>query len=133
MLKSAMVALVLLLHNPPTHAAEPTPSLLEYSGIAFSLAQARGDSIVVIVSDSDACSVCDEQQDALLDALSALGISQLHTFVADIETDTKFSQAYKVTQPATIILFADGAEVGRVVGVSDFVSLCGQLLSRLLT
>lgn len=131
--KAAFLALTCLLHSLPAHASDSTTSLPEYSGIAFSIAQARGETIVVIVSDTDACTVCEEQEDALLDALSVLGISQPRTFVADIETDTKFSQAYNVTQPATMILFADGAEVGRVVGVSDFSSLCTQLLSRLLT
>lgn len=128
----AVLGLFCLLHSPPSYASERALSFSNYSGVDFSIALSRGDTIAVIVSDRDDCSICEEQEDALEDALSILGIFQLRTFVADFERDIKFSQTYKVTQPATIVLFANGAEVGRVTGTSDFDSLCSQLLGHLL-
>lgn len=112
-------------------AADP-PAFRSYSGIEFTVAQARGEPIIVLVGEGDACTICEQQLVVLTDVLSLPDFQEVRTFWVDIDRDAQFLKAYRVNQPSTIILFRDGGEVGRVVGMTGLGALCGLLTTGLL-
>ena len=125
-------AVICLFPLANSEAVANPPAFTAYSGIAFTVAQSRGDPIIVLVGNAESCTICEQQFVTLTEVLSLPDFQAVQTFQVDFDRDDKFLKAFRVSGPSTIIMFRDGKEVGLVSGMTDRGALCGLLAKGLL-
>ncbi len=82
---------------------------------AFDAAIKAGGPVLVDVS-ATWCVTCHAQEAVLADLMKSPPYSAYKTFVIDYDTEKSIMRAFGTQQRSTLIVYKDGAEVGRLTG-----------------
>ena len=92
-------------------AAERVP----FDRAAFDAAVAAGGPVLIDVF-APWCSTCRAQSAVLADLFSRPQFADFKVFVIDYDSEKDIMRSFGVQQRSTLIAFAGGVEVGRVIG-----------------
>lgn len=86
---------------------------------------------VALLFAADWCATCSAERAVLDELLAEPRFRELTVFVADYDLERALRRTHRVAQQSTIIVFKDGHEVGRAIGLVRKDTL-GDLLAKAL-
>jgi thiol-disulfide isomerase/thioredoxin len=86
---------------------------------------------VALLFAADWCSTCSAEKAVLEELLAEPRFRELTVFVADYDAERALRRTYRVVQQSTIIVFKNGHEAGRAIGLVRKDAL-GDLLAKAL-
>ncbi len=109
----AGVALAVTLLAPSARAEPPAPSA--FDATSFNAAVAAGKPVLVDIT-AGWCPTCRAQKAVFADLLQEPRYAGLTIFEVDFDTRKDVVRAFGAQRQSTLIVFAEGREVGRSVG-----------------
>ena len=100
----------------------------EEPGFKAALAQ-RGGLVLALVADW--CTTCSRQEAVVAELLGDPRFKDLTVIVADFDREVELRRRFRVVVQGTFIVFKDGREAGRSIGVTDKAAIAA-LFSRAL-
>lgn len=94
------------------HAAGEVP----YESARFEADVGQGRPVALLFA-ADWCATCSAEKAVLDELLAEPRFRELTVFVADYDLERALRRTHRVAQQSTIIVFKDGHEVGRAVGL----------------
>jgi thiol:disulfide interchange protein len=89
-----------------------------YDAAQFEKLKAEGKPVAVAFH-ADWCGTCKAQKPALHDALNTQELKDVTLFVVNFDREKKLVKSLNVLGQSTIVVFKEGKEVGRSIGVVD--------------
>lgn len=109
-----LVVLALFFTATAAHAG----SLKPYEASAFEQAVSAGKTVIVHVH-ADWCPVCHRQVPALQSLADDPAMADAEFIQVNFDKDRDFLQANRIPSQSVILVFKDGREVERLIGVTD--------------
>jgi thiol-disulfide isomerase/thioredoxin len=100
-----------------------------YEPGSFEQAIASGPAIVHVYADW--CPVCRAQKPVLATLAKDPALAGVKFFIVDFDKDRQFLRTYRVGNQSVILLFKNGKEAARLVGITDAETIRGRLLGAL--
>jgi thioredoxin 1 len=100
-----------------------------YESRQFEEALASGPVIAHVYADW--CPVCRAQKPVLATLAKDQALSGVKVFTVNFDKDRHFLRTYRVGNQSVILLFKDGQEAIRLIGITDAESIRARLLGAL--
>jgi thioredoxin 1 len=100
-----------------------------YEPRSFEEALASGPALVHVYADW--CPVCRAQKPVLATLAKDPALSGVKFFTVDFDKDRQFLRTYRVGNQSVILLFKDGQEAVRLIGITDAEGIRARLLGAL--
>src|SRR5512145_371759 len=100
-----------------------------YEPRSFEEALASGPAIVHVYADW--CPVCRAQKPVLATLAKDQALSRVKFFTVDFDKDRQFLRTYRVGNQSVILLFKDGQEAIRLIGITEPDTIRTRLLGAL--
>jgi thioredoxin 1 len=121
----AAFAIILTAIALPTWA----PAQEGYEPGSFEQALASGPTVVHVYAGW--CPVCRVQKPVLATLAKEQALAGVRFFTVDFDKDRQFLRTYRVGNQSVILLFKDGREAARLIGITDAESIRARLLGAL--
>ncbi|MCW5610638.1 MAG: thioredoxin [Rubrivivax sp.] len=86
---------------------------------------------LAIAFEADWCSTCSVQRPAIVERAGEPRFAGLTPFMADFDADVGIRRRLRVVQQSTVIVFKDGCEVARAIGLTSKPALAALLAQAL--
>nr|WP_163500423.1 thioredoxin family protein [Halomonas socia] len=111
-----------------TSAEHDAPLVLpDYSAESLAMAEKNAESFV-LVATKPGCPVCARQVPAISEALGDSRLAELKIMQYDQTKEDELNHRLEVFSQSTIIVFRDGKEVSRSIGLTNPDSILAELL-----
>ena len=100
-----------------------------YEPGAFEKALASGPAVVHVYASW--CPVCRAQKPVLATLAKEQALAGVKFFTVDFDKDRQFLRTYRVGNQSVILLFKNGQEAARLIGITDAETIRARLLAAL--